>query len=541
MAARRAGFTPPPQTEPAPAPPSVLSPDERRLVGEALALLDRTDAAIGRFSGETADWTPSRADAEAAFSDGDAFVAVCKQMPSGHPALSPLLDAGMTYVAALRLRFIARGWHDVLGMEPGAPAHVRQVAERYRAPTSHAGQVADYVWRHARDQRDRVADLAHLPPRTLGRARRPTAANEPRSPTHPLGRAAARSVQRPPCAAGACAMLSAVPRYFVTGATGFVGAEVAKQLLTRGHRVVALVRSLEKAALLKMLGAELHAGDITEPESLRAAMHGVDGVFHVAGWYRTGAPKAAAVATAINVTGTRHVLDVMRELGIPKGVYTSTLAVFSDTHGALVDESYRYDGPHLSVYDRSKWEAHYEVALPAMAAGLPLVVVQPGVVYGPGDTSAIRGLFVRHLRRRLPAVPARTAYCWGHIEDTAQAHIDAMEQGVAGECYIIAGPPHTLREALVKASAYSGRAAPFVGVPPWLLGGVSKALEAVESLVDLPPGLSAETLRVLAGATYLGSHAKATRQWGFAPRPLDEGLRHLVEHEMRVLGMAPRV
>jgi nucleoside-diphosphate-sugar epimerase len=329
-------------------------------------------------------------------------------------------------------------------------------------------------------------------------------------------------------------------RYFVTGATGFVGAEVAKQLLTRGHQVVALARTPEKAALLTMLGAEVLQGDITEPDSMRAGMQGADGVFHVAGWYQTGAPRAHAEATAINVEGTRHVLDLMRELQIPKGVYTSTVAIFSDTHGSLVDETYRYDGPHLSVYDRSKWRAHYEVALPAMAAGLPLVAVLPGVVYGPGDTSAIRDVFVNHLRRRMPVVPARTAYCWGHIEDTAHAHIEAMEHGVAGQSYIIAGPRHTLREALDLASKYSGRAAPFAGVPPWLMMGVSRVLWVVERAVRLPPGLSSETARVAAGATYLGSHDKATRQWGFSPRGLDEGLRHLVEHEMRVLGMAPR-
>lgn len=329
-------------------------------------------------------------------------------------------------------------------------------------------------------------------------------------------------------------------RYVVTGATGFVGAEVAKQLLTRGHKVVVLVRSPEKAALLKLLGAEVHQGDITEPDTLRASMQGADGVFHIAGWYKTGMPTAEAEATAINVTGTRHVLEVMRELQIAKGVYTSTVAIFSDTHGRFVDETYRYDGPHLSVYDRSKWRAHYEVVLPAMAAGLPLVAVLPGVVYGPGDTSAIRNVFVNHLRRRMLVVPARTAYCWGHIEDTAHAHIEAMEHGVAGQSYIIAGPPHTLREALDLASKYSGRAAPFAGVPPWLLMGVSRVLGVVERAVRLPPGLSSETLRVAAGATYLGSHEKATRQWGFSPRGLDEGLRHLVEHEMRMLGMAPR-
>lgn len=329
-------------------------------------------------------------------------------------------------------------------------------------------------------------------------------------------------------------------RYFVTGATGFIGAEVAKQLRTRGHHVTALVRSPEKASLLAKLGCDLRVGDITAPESLRAAMAGADGVFHLAGWYRTGQPSARDVATRINVDGTRHVLETMRALGIAKGVYTSSLAVFSDTHGALVNESYRYDGPHLSVYSETKWRAHYEVALPAIAAGLPLVVVQPGAVYGPGDTSALRGLFVRHLRRRLPFVPAVTAYCWGHVDDTAHAHIEAMERGRPGETYIIAGPPHTLRDALGLAARHSGRAAPLAAVPPALVRGLAGLMARVERVLPVPPGIASETLRVVGGVTYLGSSAKAATELGFAARPLDEGLRHLVEHEMRVLGLPPR-
>jgi len=339
---------------------------------------------------------------------------------------------------------------------------------------------------------------------------------------------------------GRCAILTPVPRYFVTGATGFIGAEVAKQLRTRGHQVVALVRSPEKASLLAKLGCELRVGDITAPDTLRAAMAGVDGVFHLAAWYKIGAPQARALAAAVNVDGTRHVFAVMRELGIARGVYTSTLAVCSDTHGALVDESYRYEGPHLSVYDETKWLAHYEVAQPAIAQGLPLVIVQPGVVYGPGDSSAVRGLFVRHLRRRLPFVPAGTTYCWGHVDDTAHAHIEAMERGRVGESYIIAGPAHSLLDAVRAAARASGRPAPLGGIPPALVRGLSRVVGGVERFVTLPPWLSAETLRVVAGVTYLGSSAKAVHELGFAPRPLDEGLRHLVEHEMRVLGIAPR-
>jgi nucleoside-diphosphate-sugar epimerase len=331
-----------------------------------------------------------------------------------------------------------------------------------------------------------------------------------------------------------------VPRYLVTGATGFVGAEVAKQLMSRGHKVVALVRTPAKASLLALLGAELHTGDITEPDTLVRPMQGVDGVFHLAAWYKVGAANARALAEAVNVEGTRHVLDAMRTAGVPKGVHTSSLAVNSDTHGTLVDESFRYDGPHLSVYDETKWRAHYEVAVPAIETGLPLVIVQPGVVYGPGDTSAMHDVFVRHLRRRLPFVPGRTAYCWGHVDDIAHAHIEAMDRGRVGESYIIAGPVHTLLDAVRIAASCSGRRAPLAAVPPAFMRLLARAAQAVESRVSLPPGASAEMLRVAAGVTYLGSPDKAARELGFAPRPLLEGLRHTIEHEMRALGLPPR-
>ncbi|MDP1570756.1 MAG: NAD-dependent epimerase/dehydratase family protein [Vicinamibacterales bacterium] len=323
-------------------------------------------------------------------------------------------------------------------------------------------------------------------------------------------------------------------RYFVTGATGFVGGELVKQLLGRGHDVVALVRAPARATFLKALGVEMHTGDITDRASLRRPMEGVDGVFHVAAWYQVGVRNPDA--ERINVEGTRHVLDVMRELGIPKGVYTSTVAVFGNTRGRVVDETYRFAGPFDSEYGRTKWKAHYEVAVPAIEAGLPLVIVQPGVVYGPGDTSGIRQLWVQHLRGRLPAVPGRTAYCWGHIEDTARGHILAMERGQAGESYILTGPAHTMRDAVRTAARISGRRPPLLSIPPIVFRALSPVMGLVERVTEVPASMTAEGLRVLAGSTYLASPAKAHQALGFETRSLEEGLRHTIEHELRQLG-----
>ena len=323
-------------------------------------------------------------------------------------------------------------------------------------------------------------------------------------------------------------------KYFVTGATGFIGGELVKQLIGRGHKVVALVRSPERATMLKALDVEMHTGDITDRETLKTPMAGVDGVFHVAAWYKVGVKEP--LADQINVDGTRNVLQTMRALDIPRGVYTSTVAVFSDTKGALPDETYRYEGPHLSNYDRTKWIAHYRVAVPKIEEGLPLSIVMPGLVYGPGDSSGMRTALVDLLRGRLPMTPARTAFCWGHIEDTARGHILAMEKGKPGETYIIAGPRHTFEYAFDLAASIARVRPPVFHPGPHAMRAMAAATAVVGRAVNMPPGFTPEALRVLAGTTYLGSNEKAVRELGFSARPIEEGMAQTLEHELRLLG-----
>ncbi len=327
-------------------------------------------------------------------------------------------------------------------------------------------------------------------------------------------------------------------RYLVTGATGFIGGRVSRQLVRAGNEVVTIARTPAKAQDLADLGVEVHTGDITDKESMRIPMKGVDGVFHLAAWYQVGARDKSA-AERINVHGTSNVLELMRELGIPKGVYTSTLAVFSDTHGRVVDETYYHSGPWLTEYDRTKWLAHYQVALPMMQQGLPLVIVQPGLVYGPGDTSQVHETLTRYLQRRLLAMPEQTSFCWGHVEDIAQGHILAMQKGIPGQSYIIGGPVHTFVQAMEMAQQITGIPAPRLRLKPSVLRGMAVVMKLVERLVSVPEAYTAETLRVTAGVTYTGSDAKARRELGFVARPLEEGLRETLHYEMRSLGMRP--
>jgi nucleoside-diphosphate-sugar epimerase len=328
-------------------------------------------------------------------------------------------------------------------------------------------------------------------------------------------------------------------KYFLTGATGFIGGRVARQLVAAGHQVVAIARNPSRATDLQALGVVVREGDVTVRESLRAPMRGTDGVFHIAGWYKLGT-RDKSPGQKINVDGTRNVLEVMKELGVPRGVYTSTLAVYSDTHGRLVDENYKQGGPWLSEYDRTKWVAHYEVAEPMMKAGLPLVIVQPGLVYGPGDPSPVRDTFVQYLQRKMPMLPEQTAYAWGYVDDVACGHVLAMEKGRAGECYNLAGPAHTLIEAFEMAEQITGIKPTSMRASPGMLKFMSALMRPVGAVVPLPETYSAEMLRVLAGVTYLGSSAKAQRELGFTARPLAEGLRETLAYEMRQLGMPAR-
>lgn len=325
-------------------------------------------------------------------------------------------------------------------------------------------------------------------------------------------------------------------KYFVTGATGFVGGRVVRQLVEAGHNVVVVVRNPAKAKDLVELGLTVYQGDVTDKESMRGPMTGVDGVYHIAGWYKVGL-KDKSEGEKINIGGTRNVLELMRELGIPKGVYTSTLAIFSDTGGRLVDETYRYNGPHLSEYDRTKAAAHYQVADPMIEAGLPLVIVQPGLIYGPGDTSSVRTTLIQYLQHQLPMIPDKTAFCWAHVDDIAQGHILAMEKGRPGESYIIAGPKHTFVEALAIAEAITGIPAPRRRVSPGMMKAMAALMGVVEKIVPVPEAYSAEGLRILAGVTYIGDNSKAKRELGYHPRPLQAGLAETLHHEMRLLGM----
>jgi len=309
-------------------------------------------------------------------------------------------------------------------------------------------------------------------------------------------------------------------RYSLTGATGFVGGVLARQLRETGHDVVALVRNPSRAGALADLGVELVPGDLDDLEALQRLCTGSDGFFHVAGWYKLGS-RHPEQGRQVNVTGTRNALTAAQRAGVPRVVYTSTLAVNSDTHGAVVDESYHFKGTHLSVYDETKAAAH-DVALRFIKEGLPLIIVMPGLVYGPGDT-ALTGEFIRNVAKgRRVMVPSGGGGCWGYVDDIAAGHVLAMERGVVGESYMLAGPRSSLVDGLRKVATVAGTKAP-IAVPSAAITATAAINGVLGKVVPLPAESAAESLRASL-ATYFGLPAKAEAELGWSCRGLDEGI-----------------
>lgn len=314
-------------------------------------------------------------------------------------------------------------------------------------------------------------------------------------------------------------------RYALTGATGFVGGALARLLRWRGHEVTALVRRPDAATALAGHGVRLVQGDLDDRSALSSLLDGADGAFHVAGWYKLG-ERDPSQGWRVNVDGTRAVLEAARAAGSPRLVYTSTLAVNSDTGGRLVDETYTFTGRHLSVYDETKAEAHHEVAV-AASTGLDVVTVMPGLVYGPGDTSQAGHLLAEVVAGGRPLVPRGGEVCWAHVDDVAEGHLLAMERGRSGESYMLAGPRSSLADGLVRAARLAGTPGPRL-LPAGAVRLSARVAGAVGRLVPLPPTYAAETMRSSL-ATYLGDPAKAGRELGWHARSLDDGLGELVE------------
>jgi len=315
-------------------------------------------------------------------------------------------------------------------------------------------------------------------------------------------------------------------KVFVTGGTGFIGGEVVRQLRGRGDDVVCLVRNPEKGKSVAALGCEIASGDLGDSAAIRAGMEGCDAVIHAAAIYEVGIPVSQRQAMRdANVGGTERVLGAALEAKIPKVVYVSTVGVFGDTGGKTVDESYEHPAVDFtSCYEETKWEAH-QVAKRLIADGLPCVIVQPGGVYGPGDTSSIGELLNQFLSGKMPLMPfPELGICLSHVEDIATGIILGLDKGKPGEAYVISGPATTVREAIGVVAKVTGKKAPKRAIPVPLMKAMIPIGPLVGKMMGQPPNLR-ELISSADGVTFWASYDKAKRELGYEPRGLEEGLR----------------
>lgn len=315
---------------------------------------------------------------------------------------------------------------------------------------------------------------------------------------------------------------------FLTGASGFIGNRVARTLLQRGDRVRCLVRDTSRGLFLEALGAELVLGEITDSIALHKGLAGADLAFHLAGHYDIG-PIDVRTMERINVGGTRCFLEECARVKIPRAVHISSTVALGPVENGVGDETSFWDGPYPSVYHRTKTQAH-EAAKQAQQRGLPLIVVCPANVYGPGDKGP-NGRFIRDLiRGRVPALltdPAWLSHV--HVDDVVVGLLAAGDAGVAGGTYVLAGEAASINDFAGRVARLAGRRPPPLRLPAGAVVIAATVADIVSRLTRKRFTTNREAVRVAHHDRWLHSHERATREFGWTPRSLDEGLPPTVQ------------
>ena len=313
----------------------------------------------------------------------------------------------------------------------------------------------------------------------------------------------------------------------ITGAAGFIGSRITRILYERGDEVVAIVRDPARGGVLRDLGVRLVANDLGSEAGIRAAVAGAGAVIHAAGMYRIGIPASERPDMYdANVAATERVLDAAIAEGVGRIVYLSTVNAYGDSGGRVRDEMFRRDPADgfVSYYDETKYLAHV-AAEERIAAGAPIVIVLPGIVYGAGDHSAagaqLKAAFdgtARYLAQTDVGISPT------YVDDLAAGIVAALDHGRLGQAYVLCGTNMRLREAMAVAAAAGGRRLPRLVIPNGLLRLVARLIPNGGRLVGARPNLR-EIVRASDGVTYWASHAKATAELGYAPRDLATGAR----------------
>ena len=312
----------------------------------------------------------------------------------------------------------------------------------------------------------------------------------------------------------------------VTGANGFTGSHLVRALEQRGDSVIGLVRSSSNLTRLRESHAQLVYGDITDRDALRAAMTGVDTVFHTAAYVELGLVNEAQMER-VNVQGTQAVLEVAQGAGVSKLVYCSTIGVFGDTNGQVVNETFkRTQTDFSSAYDRTKYEAQQLVDQFAKR-GLPVVSILPSGIYGPDDPHfgpVIQQFLLGRLKlwaggKRITGIV--------HVDDLADAMIVAADKGVPKEHYIISAGELTTREMFEILSQETSIPVPREAPEP-LVRLVGNLLDPVGRLLKWQPPLSRERVHYIYDRCVRVNADKARQELGWHARSVLETLQEIV-------------
>jgi dihydroflavonol-4-reductase len=312
----------------------------------------------------------------------------------------------------------------------------------------------------------------------------------------------------------------------VTGANGFTGSHLVKALVQRGTAVIAYVRPSSQLDRLSHLSIDYAYGDITDQSALKAAMAGVDTVFHTAAYVELGLVNDAKMEQ-VNIRGTQAVLKAAQSARVSKMVYCSTIGIYGDTQGQIIDETFqRTQVGFSSAYDRTKYLAQKAVDAAAQK-GFDVVSVMPSGIFGPDDPhfGPVVQLFLKGKLKVWAGGDRITGIV--HVDDLVEAMILAAERGARGEHYIISAGEMTTREMFQRFSEATGRSAPREVPKPlvWMLGEI---LDPIGRLLKWQPPLSKERVHYIYDRCVRVDATKACTNLGWQPRSVAETLQELV-------------
>ncbi len=313
----------------------------------------------------------------------------------------------------------------------------------------------------------------------------------------------------------------------VTGATGFLGSHVARQLVARGDTVRVLVRASSSNRAISDLSLEYVTGDLRDAASLERAMNGVQRVFHVAADYRLWARHSKDIYES-NVGGTKNVLAAAKRAGVSQLIYTSTVATIAVERPELPNEFTEAKLEEMiGHYKRSKWMAEQEV-LNAAKEGLPVIVAMPTTPVGPWDwkPTPTGKIILDFLNGRMPGY-VETGLNFVGVEECAAGHLLVSEKGKVGERYLLGAENLTLKEVLDTLAKITGLPAPWMKIPHGVALGVAYVGSAFSRLIGKEPGIPVEGVKIARHKMFVDA-SRARRELGFEPGPVAAALERAV-------------